>query len=115
MSKTDITSALNNKSNTNHTHTWTSKVCTSYGTLYINSAIRICELVYYRKGYNFTGKSEVTLHSNAIPGGYRPKANKYQIGSAFNIRGRIGMDGTIYCTSSNTGTYNINLSFVWHY
>ena len=113
--KTEIDTMMNGKSNTNHTHTWTSQECTSYGTLYINSAIRICELKYYRKGYNFTNTSWVTLHSNAIPEKYRPKWNKYQIGSAAHILGGVDQDGTINCVSSKTGTQNINLSFVWHY
>lgn len=115
MSKTDITSALNNKSNTNHTHTWTSQSCTSYGTLYINSAIRMCELIYYRQGYNFTGTSMVTLHSNAIPTDYRPKGIKYNIGSSLNTMIEVGTNGTISARTNNAGTYNLNFTLMWHY
>lgn len=104
------------KANSSHSHSWTSQACTEYGTLYINSALRLCELSYYRTNYTFADSGvDYTLHSGSIPSAYRPKMNKAVTCVNQNIRGVFSPDGHIQVQASAKGTKTINMSAMWHY
>lgn len=83
--------------------------------LYVNDALRLCDFKYYRTNYNFTNTSSITLHSDLVPGDYRPLVNV--ICASFNevIVAGIITNGSLSVASSETGSKNINISATWHY
>lgn len=97
------------------TNAWTSQTVGTYGTLYVNTALRLCEFKYFRTNYKFNNTSEVTLHSGAIPSAYRPKQTIICAVYQVSIIGAVTTDGNIVSTTSSTGTKTINMSAFWHY
>lgn len=95
--------------------TWTSQTISTYGTLYVNTALHLCEFRYYRTNYKFTSTSEVTLHSGAIPSAYRPKQNIICAVYNVTIIGAVTTAGNILAVTSTTGTKTINMTAFWHY
>ena len=114
--ETEMDTKLNEKSNTNHTHGWTRQDCTKYGSLYINTALRLCELTYYREGYHFAQTNNwYTLHANAIPEQYKPKGYKFSGDSNPSVLFLVTYDGEIKVSASSLGTKVIHSSVMWHY
>ena len=66
-----VTNALNDKSNTNHTHSWITQSLGSYGTLYVNETLRLV-IFHYSRSYNYTSASDVTLENGIVPSDYLP-------------------------------------------
>lgn len=95
--------------------TWTSQTIATYGTLYVNTALRLCEFRYYRTNYKFNNTSEVTLHTGAIPSAYRPKQTIICAVYQISIIGAVTTGGNIVSTTSTTGTKTINMNAFWHY
>jgi len=95
--------------------TWTSQTIATYGTLYVNTALRLCEFRYFRTNYKFNNTSEVTLYSGAIPSAYRPKQTIICAVYQVSIIGAVTTNGDILSTTSSTGTKTINMSAFWHY
>jgi uncharacterized protein (DUF427 family) len=92
----------------------------SYATLYVNEAIRMCDLRYYRQGYNISSSSSsFTLESSLIPSDYLPPYSV--IGKCFNPNHSVaisldeGMEGDIRYWSTSTGSMNLNFNIIWHY
>lgn len=90
-----------------------------YATLYVNEAIRMCDLKYYRQGYNISSSSSFTLEASLIPSDYLPPYSV--IGKCFNPNHSVainldeGMEGDILYWSTTTGSMNLNFNIVWHY
>ena len=122
-----IISSLMAKSNTDHTHsgyassshthgTWTSQTVATYGTLYVNTAIRMCELRYVRSFSSASADSFYEWHTGAIPSGYRPSSQ---------VMGSINQVGAIYVDSDGDigGKFAVGWSssrsvigtVMWHY
>ena len=96
-------------------NSWTSQTVGTYGTLYVNTALRLCEFRYYRTNYKFNNTSEVTLHTGAIPSAYRPKQTIICAVYQVTIVGAVTTNGDIVSTTSSTGTKAINMNAFWHY
>lgn len=100
---------------TNSTSQWTTQTLVTYGTFYVNTAMRLCEFHYSRSGYNFSSTNAVTLHTGAIPSAYRPKHNVNLGAYIGEIGGQVTTEGNIQVKSYATGSKNIYLSGFWHY
>lgn len=97
-------------------NTWKSQNCTSYGTLFINPHLRLCEFRYFREGYNVRAANTLyTIHSGAIPVQYRPKVNIIASRSTNHLRGSFDVQGNIIVTSDLTGSQTVSLYATWHY
>ena len=94
---------------------WETQTVTSYGRIYYNNELRMCEFRYYRANYNFTSTSEITLHSATIPSTYRPKQNIILVAYNQSMVGAVNTNGDILIHTTSTGTKNINITGVWHY
>ena len=123
----NMDSEIDGKSDANHTHsgyassshthgTWTSQTVATYGTLYINTAIRMCELRYVRSFSSASADTFYEWHTGAIPSGYRPSSQ---------VMGSINQVGAIYVDSNGNigGKFAIGWSssrsvigtVMWHY
>ena len=112
----EMNNKLDGKSNTDHTHGWTRQDCTSYGYLYINRTLRLCELIYYRPSYNFSQANHYyTIHSKGIPEAYKPYGYKIAACKNPTVNLIITSDGVIQAISSSTGSKAIHASLMWHY
>lgn len=95
---------------------WVDKIPThTYGHLYVNEKLRMCEFKYYRQNYNFSSTSEVTFGTNIVPSEYRPAIVITCSILDVSIGGVIDTSGNFKAYTSSTGTKNINASAVWHY
>ena len=114
--ESEMDTLLAGKSNTNHTHTGWNSTSISNGTLYYNSAIKMCALRYNR---TFNSGQQNTLYEwgQHIPSAYRPK---YMVTGNGNRNGAtltIDTDGYLYgrfqlAFSSETNFY---YHLMWHY
>ena len=95
--------------------TWTSQTIATYGTLYVNTALRLCEFRYYRTSYNFSSTAQVTLHSAVIPETYRPKVVYYLASWDNQVSIAVGTEGNIIAYTSSKATRNIFATGMWHY
>lgn len=95
--------------------TWTSQAIATYGTLYVNTALRLCEFRYYRIGYNFSSTAQVTLHSAVIPSTYRPKHTYYLASWDNQVSIAVTEGGNIIAYTSSKATRNILATGMWHY
>ena len=100
---------------TNSASNWTSQTVATYGTLYVNTALRLCEFRYVHSNYKFTSTSQVTLHTGAIPSTYRPKFTVIMASWNTTIGIAVGSEGDIIANTSATGTKNIIGTAFWHY
>ena len=100
-----------------HTHsTWTSQTVATYGTLYVNTAIRMCELRYVRTFGSASANTFYEWHTGVIPSGYRPSS---QVGGAINQGGTLyvnasGDIGGIFSRSWSSSA-NVIGTCMWHY
>ena len=88
----------------------------SYGTLYVNTTLRLCELRYVRAFSSATAYTYYTWHTGAIPSSYRPSS---QVVGSFNYGGTLYVDsegdiGGLF-TNGWSSTHNIIGSVMWHY
>lgn len=114
FTKSEVTSKLAGKSNTNHLHAnWGSMSVGSYGTLYYNNDIRIAQFRYYNPSLSHGGSS-VTLNTT-IPNGYRT-VNGISTSTHNGCGVLIGGDGSIkvYGLPSSSPTL-ISFGTMWHY
>ena len=95
--------------------TWTSQTIATYGTLYVNTALRLCEFRYSRAGYNFSSTAQVTLHSAVIPSTYRPKYTYYLASWDNQVSMAVTENGDIMAYTSSKATRNIFATGMWHY
>lgn len=114
--KAESTHTHSGYASSSHTHsTWSSTSITN-GTLYYNSAIRLCSLRYSRT-FNSATANTMYEWGQLIPSGYRPK---YMISGSGNRNGAtitIDSDGHVYgrfaiAFSSSTDFY---YHIMWHY
>lgn len=93
---------------------WNSQSVTN-GTLYYNTALRLCDFYYYRTGFTPSSTSSVTIASAIIPSAYRPKGSVkvsfYNPGQG----GYIATDGDLIGWFSSTASQAVNCSATWHY
>lgn len=112
----EVDAKLNGKANSNHSHGWTNQQCTNYGRLYINSALRLCEFYYHRENYKYEDSGEeYSLHTGAIPNGYRPLFHKITTGWNPSVTLAVTPGGDIKTRATSQGTKQINCSVMWHY
>ena len=95
--------------------TWTSQTIATYGTLYVNTALRLCEFRYNRASYNFSSTAQVTLHSAVIPSTYRPKYTYYLASWDNQVSMAVTEGGNIIAYTSSKATRNIFATGMWHY
>ena len=95
--------------------TWTSQTIATYGTLYVNTALRLCEFRYYRTGYAFSSTAQVTLHSAVIPETYRPQYTYYLASWDNQVSIAVTEGGNIIAYTSSKATRNIFATGMWHY
>ena len=87
-----------------------------YATLWVNEALRLCELRYVREFSAADGDKFYTWHTNAIPQSYLPSS---QVNGSFNQVGIIYVDsngeigGKFAFTFSSTRV--CKASVMWHY
>ena len=94
---------------------WVSQTVGTYGTLYHNSALRLCDFYFYRTGYTPSSTSGVTIASGIIPSAYRPKASVKLRFYNPNQGGYISTDGDLIGWFSSTSSQAVNCSAMWHY
>ena len=97
------------------TNDWTSQTVGTYGTLYVNTALRLCEFRYFRTSYAFSSTAQVTLHSAVIPATYRPKHTYYLASWDNQVSIAVGTEGNIIAYTSSKATRNIFATGMWHY
>lgn len=95
--------------------TWTSQTIATYGTLYVNTALRLCEFRYYRSSYAFSSTAQVTLHSAVIPATYRPQYTYYLASWDNQVSIAVTENGDILAYTSSKATRNIFATGMWHY
>ncbi len=109
-----ITNALNDKSNTNHTHTWITQSLGSYGTLYVNQTLHLV-IFYYSRSYNYTSASDMTLENGIVPSDYRPSRSvPCGTGSPY-VAGRVKSDGSLMVVPTRTGMLGTTVQAIWTY
>ena len=113
-----VKSSLDNKSDKTHTHSdWTSVKFNEYCSGYINSAIRIVVMRYYRKDYNFKQTSAIKLHSGLFKN-YKPAIGGDVILPLYypEMGGYIdNTTGDMYVYSKIKGSRIISTSGMWRY
>lgn len=94
---------------------WVSQKVGTYGTLYYNNALRLCDFYFYRTDYTPSKTSGVTIASGIIPSAYRPKVSVklsfYNPGQG----GSINKEGNLVGWFSSTSSQTVNCSAMWHY
>lgn len=95
--------------------TWTSQTIATYGTLYVNTALRLCEFRYFRTRYAFSSTAQVTLHSAVIPATYRPQYTYYLASWDNQVSMAVTENGDILAYTSSKATRNILATGMWHY
>ena len=115
--ESEINTKLNDKANSTHSHTWSSHAIGSFGTLRINTGIRLCILLYNREVTFPTANSTKTVASNAIPSSYRP--NTTIIGTAYNPLVSMGINSSgdilMRASSATTSAVAVNCTTIWNY
>lgn len=94
---------------------WASQKVGTYGTLYYNDALRLCDFNFYRTGFTPSTTEGVTIASGIIPSAYRPK-NSVKL-KFYNPKqgGVISTDGNLIGWFSSTSSQTVNCSGMWHY
>lgn len=112
-----VKDALDGKANSTHSHTWTYQAIGSYGTLRINTDIRLCILIYNREVTFPTANSTKTVASNAIPSTYRP--SKTIIGTTYHPAVVMGInesgDITMRASSVINNAVSVRCTTIWNY
>lgn len=112
-----VKDALDDKANSTHSHTWTSQSIGSFGTLRINTGIRLCILNYNRDVSFPTANSTKTVASNAIPSTYRPAGTV--VGTTYNpaVAMEINNSGDILmkASSATTNAVTVHCTTIWTY
>ena len=95
---------------------WVSQKVGTYGILYHNDALRLCDFNFYRTDYTPPSKTGgVTIASGIIPSAYRPKTSVkvrcYNPGQG----GAIDTNGDLLGWFSSTSSQTVNWSAMWHY
>ena len=109
-----VVGGLDGKSDTGHSHTWTTQSLGSYGTLYVNETLRLV-IFHYSRSYNYPSASDMTLETGIIPSDYRPsKSVPCGTGSPY-VAGRITSTGNLMVVPTRTGTVGTTLQAIWTY
>ena len=115
--ESEINTKLDNKASSTHSHTWTSQAIGSFGTLRINTNIRLCILQYNREISFPTANSTKTVASGAIPSSYRPSGTI--IGSTYNPAVAMGINNSgdilMRASSATTSAVAVNCTTIWTY
>lgn len=115
--ESEINTKLDGKANSTHSHTWTSQSIGSFGTLRINTGIRLCILQYNREVSFPTANSTKTVASGAIPSSYRPSGTI--IGSTYNPVVAMGINNSgdilMRASSATTSAVAVNCTTIWNY
>lgn len=115
--ESEINTKLNDKANSTHSHTWSSQAVGSFGTLRINTGIRLCILQYNREVSFPTANSTKTVVSNAIPSTYRPSGTV--IGTTYNPAVVMGINNSgdilMRASSATTSAVAVNCTTIWNY
>ena len=115
--ESEINTKLDGKANSTHSHTWTSQAIGSYGTLRINTGIRLCILLYNREVTFPTANSTKTVASNAIPSSYRPTTTI--IGTTYNPLVSMGINSSgdilMRASSATSNAVAVNCTTIWNY
>ena len=95
---------------------WRSHAFTSYGTLFINGALRLCELNYSRTFSSADADKFYSWHTGAVPLEYRPNmqvnGSMNQVGVLYvDSNGEIGGKFANAWSSSRLVKGTVN----WHY
>ena len=105
-----------------HNHnTWESVTLnSSYGTLYVNEALKLCEFQYYKQNVSFTGTGETLVddgssHNGLIPSDYLPITAINCDCYRSDMGALIKTDGKLYANTDSTGSKNVNCGAMWHY
>lgn len=116
--ESEIDTSLAGKSDTTHAHTtWTETALDTRATLFVNTAIRICELRYSRSFSSATAGTLYSWGTGLVPADYRPSA---QVQGAFDQNGVLivtadgDVKGKFYVSWSGTSTA-CKGSVMWHY
>lgn len=109
-----VTNALMDKSDTEHTHTWTTQSLGSYGTLYVNETLHLV-IFYYSRSYNYPSASDTTLETNIIPSDYRPSTSIPCACASPYVAGRVTSNGSLMVIPTKTGTLGTTLQAIWTY
>lgn len=113
-----VKNALDNKANSTHSHTWSLQaIGSSYGTLRVNTDIRLCILQYNRDVSFPTANSTKTVVSGLIPSAYRPSGTV--IGTTYNPAVAMGINNSgdilMRASSATTSAIAVNCTTVWFY
>ena len=115
--ESEINTKLDGKAKSTHSHTWTSQSIGSFGTLRINTGIRLCILQYNREVSFPTANSTKTVASGAIPSSYRPSGTI--IGSTYNPAVAMGINNSgdilMRASSATTSAVAVNCTTIWNY
>ena len=116
--ESEIDTSLAGKSDTTHTHTtWTEIELDTRATLFVNTAIQMCELRYSRSFSSATAGTLYSWGTGLVPADYRPSA---QVQGAFDQNGVLivtadgDVKGKFYVGWSGTSTA-CKGSVMWHY
>lgn len=109
---------VNNKANSSHNHdTWTKYTLTN-GALYVNTAIRMCELHYTQGGVTYSANANtwMTVETISKITEYPPLTTIYATDSAQNAKIRLQANGKLdVIYSTKNGVISVTGNFMWHY
>ena len=109
-----VVGGLDGKSDTGHSHTWTTQSLGSYGTLYVNETLRLV-IFYYSRSYNYTSASDTVLETGIIPNDYRPSKSTPCASASPYIAGRIFSNGNLIVLPTRTGQLSTTVQAIWTY
>lgn len=101
-----------------HNHSiWTS-ISVNNGTLYVNEAIRMCELHYSNNSFNITTANSFVFVETLSQLADYPITADYLLTSPTTVNGmtvRVYPTGSIQVRNTASGTYAIKFNLTWHY
>ena len=107
-------------SNFAHTHSgWTSQSVGTYGTLYVNTELRLCEFAYNQDNYTGLASSAGTktlISSSSFPSAYKPLNRVVTPTYRGDTTVLVETSGAVNLFGLNTiNSINIHVSLMWHY
>lgn len=100
-----------------HDHSSWSSINVGSGTLYVNSAIRMCELQYFKSSFNITSANTFTFVETLSQLVSYPVTADYLLASTSTngLVARVYPTGSVQVMSVVAGTFAIKFNMMWHY
>ena len=92
---------------------WNSRSCGSYGTLYYNTALRLCFFIYVRQVAVST--TQTTVEAGVIPAEYRPLRDIISSTGHPKVHGGVTASGDVWSRATDSFTVGFSLTVMYPY